>query len=264
MKHLKSTINDLRKLFESSITVKDIAEPFASFDASSDVSFVKKFMVKRDYDIIGVRKDGLIQGYAIKQELLSKTLEKYIKPFKEEELLDERASLNEVFDKLECRSHLFILVFGQIGGIVTRGDLQKVPVRMWLFGLVSLIEMQLLRIINEYYINFKWKAHIKKDRLVKAKEIYEERRNDDTNIGLTDCLQFADKYTIILNDDELRKILSLENSKTKCRKLFKDLRKLRDKLAHVQNLITGKWEEINILVKNAEQLLEKFQQFSKP
>lgn len=193
IKHLKSTLSDLRKLFESSITVKNIAEPFASFDAGSYVETVKDFMDRKDYDIIGVRKDGLVDGYARRKDLSGKTLEEHIKKFNEEDLVDEIAPLKEVFNKLENRSYLFVLILGQIGGIVTRGDLQKVPVRMWLFGVVSLVEMQLLRIIKEYYENDKWQSYITEKRLNEANKIRNQRQKDDTNIGLADCLQFLDK-----------------------------------------------------------------------
>ena len=76
MKHLKSSLVNLRELFESSITAKDIAEPFTSFDIDSSSAIIKKFVDAKDFDIIGIRKEGLMAGYAVRDELFEDTLEK--------------------------------------------------------------------------------------------------------------------------------------------------------------------------------------------
>jgi hypothetical protein len=257
MKHLKSTLSDLRKLFESSITVKDIAEPLASFDAGVDVKTVQDFMDREDYDVIGVRRDGLVDGYAVKNEFLGKTLGENIKSFEKEDLLDERTLFKEVFRKLKDRRCLFILILGRVGGIVTRGDLQKVPVRMWLFGLVSLIEMQSKNIISFYYKNEKWKSKLKRKRLKEAHKIQKDRKNKNLDIGLVECLQFCDLRDLINCNDKLRRYLNM--TRRKGDKLFKDLEENRNKLAHAQDIITGNWPGIVDILNDAESLLNKLE-----
>ena len=70
MKHLKSSLSDLRRIFEENITVRYLAPPFVSFDESRAAREVRTFMdPPRDYDVVGVRKDGLIEGYVNRDDL---------------------------------------------------------------------------------------------------------------------------------------------------------------------------------------------------
>jgi hypothetical protein len=63
LKHLKSSSQNLRKIFERNITVKEIAEPFASFDIEHPADRVQSFMDEKDYDVVGVMENGVIAGY---------------------------------------------------------------------------------------------------------------------------------------------------------------------------------------------------------
>lgn len=62
MKQLKSSINDLRKIFEKSITASYITEPLCSFDETANAIVVKKFMDEKDFDVIGIRKYAKHRG----------------------------------------------------------------------------------------------------------------------------------------------------------------------------------------------------------
>ncbi len=263
MKYLKSSLQNLRELFESSITAKALAEPFTSFDIDSHTAYIKKFMELKDFDIIGIRNEGLISGYAVRSELSENLLEKHLLPFAEDELLSEKDPMIELFSKIRASSNstVFVLVFGQVTGIITRGDLQKIPVRMWLFGLISLIEMQLLRIIQAYYPTEDWisLSLITDERLNKAKEVLKDRQQDNIAIDLADCLQFSDKYSILLKNKEFWLNLGFK-SKASAERFFNHLRVLRDNLAHAQDIITGKWPTIVDLIIEAEQVLKNLEQ----
>lgn len=69
MKHLKSSLEDLRELFEHSITFRHISEPLVSFDSNHLAAQVRRFMEEKDYDVVGVREDGLVSGYAKRDDL---------------------------------------------------------------------------------------------------------------------------------------------------------------------------------------------------
>jgi hypothetical protein len=146
-----------------------------------------------------------------------------------------------------------------VSGIITPGDLGKMPVRMWLFSLVSMIEMQMLRIIKKKYPGNSWKKYISsEERLHNTEEIFKELQNNNQAIELIDCLQFCDKRDIILEDEDILK--KLKYSKNKFDELLKDLENLRNNLAHAQNIITTKWPNIIILSKEAEDLLTRFEE----
>jgi hypothetical protein len=145
---------------------------------------------------------------------------------------------------------------GHVSGIITKGDLQKAPLRMWLFGLLSLIEMQLLRLIRTTYPDDTWTQLLSYGRLGKAQQFLEDRQRRNEAIDLADCLQFADKRSIVAKSDSLRAALGF-NSKSQADKQLQELEHLRNELAHAQDIVTGRWPDLVRLASSAEHLLER-------
>ena len=85
---------------------------------------------------------------------------------------------------------------------------------MWLFELISLIEMQFLRLIRDGWPVESWikPEMISPDRLEKAREMLAERQRRNEAFDLTDCLQFGDKTTIVLKNKRLRVALGFEKN----------------------------------------------------
>lgn len=256
MKHLKTSFHDLRYLFDRSISARHLAETLTSFDVEANASIIYAFMKEHDYDVIGVRRYGLIVGYAKKLDLMDGTLADHLIEFLPSDIVDDEAPLIDVFTAIRHSPQLFVQMLGRIGGIVTRGDLQKVPVRMWLFGLISLIEMQLLRIIRESYSDDSWQQILSPARLESTKNVLTDRQRRNEAIDLADCLQFSDKRDVVMESNERRTKLGFD-SKQSCDNFFKDLEELRNNLAHAQDIITGYWPKIVDLAEKAERLLQQ-------
>jgi len=258
LKQLKSTSQNLKDLFDQNITVKYIAEHFKSFDYFADAPEVMGFMEKSDYDIVGIRKNGSIIGYVKRSDLQDGFCETYILQFDPSEQIPDTTPLIEVLKMLRNRPSLYIVYLNEIVGIVTKGDLQKLPARMWIFSLISLLEMQLLRLIRSFCLNDSWQEHLKQCRLNAAQKVLDDRKNRNENLDLADCLQFCDKRDIILNSSAILK--SIEVEKTATKKLLTKAEKIRNKLAHAQDIITGSWPEIAEIVENIETLLNQCEQ----
>ena len=258
MKHLKSSLSDLRRIFEENFTVRYLAPPFVSFDDSRAADEVRTFMDQpRDYDVVGVRKDGLIEGYVNREDLGPGVLNDYLKPFEPNLLLDESANIRDAL-RLLCKPphRVYVQVLGRVSGIVTKGDLQKLPVRMWLFGLISLVEMQLLRLIRYGWLDESWKKLISTQRLVDTQKLLNDRQSRNERIDLADCLQFCDKRDIVLENDKLRTELGFK-SKGTGEKTLTQLENLRNNLDHAQDILEGRWRELFNLVVAAEDILDR-------
>lgn len=211
-------------------------------------------MDKKEYDVVGVRTNGIINGYACRRDLAEGLLSKYFMEFDLSELLPDTTSIPEVLKVIINFNHVFISSFGIVAGIITRGDLQKVPIRMLLFSLISLIEMQMLRIIHERFPENSWDKLISPGRKEKAKKLFRDREKKNEEIDLVDCLQFCDKYEIISKTEDFLEKLQY-NKKEFCT-LLEDLKKLRNNLAHSQDIITANWPSIINLSKTAEEFLK--------
>lgn len=256
MKHLKSSLSDLRQIFERNITVRHLAAPFVSFDESSTAAEVRAFMDRRDFDVVGVRREGLITGYVNRADLQTGILDDYFKPFEPDLLLDESANILDALYRLRESPRVYVRAMGQVSGIVTKGDLQKAAIRMWLFGMISLIEMQLLRLIRTRWNKKSWTKLIREKRLEDARKLLRDRRRRNEAIDLADCLQFCDKRDIVLSHENLHIALGFP-SKTDAGRVLKQLEKLRDDLAHSQDIITSRWPGLVDLAGAAEKVLER-------
>jgi len=256
VKALKTSLQEMREIFDRSINVRDIAESLASFDSIQQANQIREYLEQRDFDVVGVREDGVIKGFAKKEDLTSGLMADHVIEFSEKNVLPERAPLLQVFKVLRQSQQVFVILKDQVWGIVTRGDLQKGPVRMWLFGLISLLEMNFLRMIRTCYPDASWKKLLKAKRINKAECILRDRKQRNEATDLVDCLQFCDKVDIILKTGELMSALGF-SCKKEVDMLLGKLENLRNELAHSQDIITGSWPEICDLADAAESILPK-------
>jgi len=127
---------------------------------------------------------------------------------------------------------------------------------MLLFGLVTLLEMQLLRLIGVYYPHDSWQKCLRNHRLEDAIKL-RDRRPIKEVLNLVNYLQFCDKRQIILSSSTARQHLGFTSVKSGAR-LLKAAEYLRDKLAHAQDLVAGSsWPEIIDLAQEIERLIER-------
>jgi hypothetical protein len=211
-------------------------------------------MELKDFDVVGVRRDGEVVGYVDRADLGKGTLEKHVKEFPSHLLLNETNSIVEAMELLSKSMYVFVLIMDQVSGIITKGDLQKTPVRMWLFGILSLLEMQFLRLIRDSYPKDEWKSMINPGRLEKAQAMLNDRKRRNEAIDLADCLQFADKRTIILQNEHVWRGFGFLR-KREAEDYFEKLEELRNELAHAQDIISGRWPGLVSLAKRAEKVL---------
>jgi hypothetical protein len=121
--------------------------------------------------------------------------------------------------------------------------MQKPPVRMWLFGIVTLVEMRFAELIERHCPADGWKKYLSEARLQKAHALLQERSRRNQTLQLFDCLQFSDKGQIIARDEELRK-WTVFASRSQAEETTKRLEQLRNNLAHAQDILTSDWSTI--------------------
>ena len=247
-----STIENLRRVFTEGFTARDIAEPLISFDAATAASEVLDLMNQRNFDVVGLRKDGVVAGYVERDRLRGSVCGEHIQAI--EAPISDSASLADVVLGLAKSPRLFVRVLGAVGGIITMSDLQKPPVRMWLFGMISLMEMRMTRLIEVNCPGDSWKQYLSESRLQKAEALLEERKRRSQNLELLDCLQISDKGQIIARHEEIRRLTKMQ-SRRQTEQVVKMLESLRNNLAHSQDIISCDWETIVELCKDMERVI---------
>ena len=233
----------VKRIFTETFTAKHIAEPLASFDADASCAAVRDFMQARDFDVVGIRNEGQILGYVEKAWLGDGACGQFRRGFDDVTVLDDNTPLLRVLLTLNQAPFGFVTAFGTVNGIIARADLQKPAVRMWLFGMVTLIEMRFAELIELHFPDGAWKKHVSEARLQKAQTLLEERRRRNQMVHLFDCLQFSDKGQIIARNEEIRN-RTIFASRSQAEAAVKSLEQLRNNLAHAQDLLTTDWDTI--------------------
>lgn len=250
-----SSYKNLRSLYEQNITVNSISETMETCNLNDAAEMIQSMMGIKDYDVMGIEDNGIVIGYVVRNELKEGLCQKYYRSFSPTDLVSESTPLIDTLFFFKETERIFILEGNRVTKVVTLADLQKPPIRMLLFGLISLLEMHLYRIINQYFPEDTWNVHLSTKRITLAEELFSSRKALNEAIQLSDCLQICDKRDIVLNESPLRELLGIE-SKSKGKHFFKNLERLRNNLAHSQNINTqNSWHEMFLLIEQTEKLL---------
>lgn len=238
----------IRRIFTESFRVADIAEPLTSFDESTDAGIVARFMDAADYDAVGIRRDGRVIGYVERGK--STTIE-----FNAGNVLADSTPLAGAVHSLSESPRVFVTVLGEVGGIITKSDMQKPPVRMWLFGIVTMIELRYTRLIAELCPDESWRQYLSEGRVKKAEELLAERRRRARgDLALLDCLQLSDKGQVVARNEEIRR-LTIFTSRNQAEEGIKMLEGLRNNLAHAQDIVATDWDAIVNLSRQLQRVL---------
>ena len=247
----------LRRLFLEGFSAMDVAEPLVSFDETAKAETVYQFMQEKRFALVGVRKKGLVEGYVRREDLISGTCGDHFQPFTpEDDLVPDTANLIDVVNSLAINQQCFVTILDRVGAIITLTDLEKPPMRMFLFGMITIIEMTLTEILRQRYTNDSWQELLSEKRLEMAKKLQEERNRRGQQVELLDCLQFGDKGWILTYDEELRESLG-HKSRRETRNAIKEFETLRNNLAHTQEIIPSGWQRIVIACSRWESNLDK-------
>ena len=238
----------LLRLFADAFTAQDIAEPLASFDRARKTGDVGQVMSDRGLAVAGVRFRGELVGYTLRADLDRDVSQLTARPFRTDQILDARAPLSDVAQALIRHDHCFVRAFGQIGGLITRDDMQKPVVRMWLFGIVTIIEMALTEEVRRQHPQGGWTGLLSENRLRKAEALRQERLRRDQASDLLDCLQLGDKADVAFRDPEVMDLFALD-SRQAAKRFVGDLESLRNNLAHGQDIVAYDWPQIARMVR---------------
>lgn len=247
-----TTIDSMRRIFTEGFHARDIAEPLLSVDADMPTPALRTWMRQRGLQLVGVRCDGQVAGYVEFGDLQDATCGEALRPI--EAPVADSTPLPDVVLRLSDTPHLFVRVLGAVGGLITRHDLEKPPVRMWLFGMITLLEMRTTRLIEIHFPHDSWRASLPTSRIEKAEQLREERKRRGQSVALIDCLQITDKGQIIAKNADLRNLTRFE-SRRQVEQAMKMLESLRNNLAHSQDIISCDWEIIVGLSRDLDRVI---------
>jgi len=248
----------LRRFFYDGFTAGDLAQPLISWDAERPAAEVRALMETACLRLAGIRRGGLVEGFVLRDQLDGGSCGDCASPFDSHHLIDPRAPLHEVVMALEDHDGLFLAPFGSVAGIVTRTDLEKPQGRMWLFGLLTVVETAITESLRSNYPGESWQDLLSPGRIQRARAIQDERRRMGERSELLDCLQFGDKGYALFKDAEIREQFGF-SSRQQARDVMRDIERLRNALAHTQPVVPGHWSTILRFAAALDRILELYQ-----
>ena len=186
------------------------------------------------YDYLPVKDDGSIIGLFCArsygtQPLADGTVGDAMDGLSDANLIGAEASILDFLKEVDAKPFRLVVSGGGIRGLVAWSDLQKLPVRTALFGLITGFELTMFAAIkSKYPTGEDWLALLKSGRQDKVRKAIKKSHKSDSDVDALLYTQFCDKATI------LQECFGLESSK----RLLGRIERLRNKVAHANNYVT--------------------------
>jgi len=240
--------------FMRAFSARDIAEPIASFDTDTAALKAREIMESNGWIVAGLRRAGRIDGYVRCEDLVSGVCGDHHRTFSRGQIVTADASLSEVIFVLTRYTGCYVDMIGDVAGVILREHVQKPIVRMWLFGMITIIEMSVTQRLAEVYPDEQWRELITPGRLQKAETLRDERSRRGTPQKLVDCLQLSDKIQILIKDDAQLAWIGFDSRRV-AKGVAKEFESLRNNLAHAQDIVATDWPQIARMTQRIEVLL---------
>jgi hypothetical protein len=243
------------RLFMEAFAARDIQEALLSFDAATVNRLPPVEWPWANGVIAGVRENGVVTSYLTRDDPAGDGPPR-IRTIDQRQLVALEASLTDVIHVLTHFTYCFVELNGAVVGVIGRADIEKPVVRMWLFGIIILIEMQVVELIRAAWPDSSWIECVSEGRLEKARQLQLERTRRGFAADLLDCLQFSDKMQVAMQNQTFLDTAGFASTSA-AKKVSKDLEALRNNLAHGQDVTKHDWPQIVRLARRIQQMYGK-------
>jgi len=216
------------------------ASPLITCDAQDECANVLARRDLQEFDYIPVTRKGKIIGVLERDKAKSEgTVEEQMRTLEESLLVAAQTPLLWFIRELGNEPYRLVVKDGFIDGIVTRSDLQKLPVRLLTFAYITQLEMLMAQAVRHANLSEnQWLDLLNQNRrkkIFKKREILQIQRLDPPLLELT---EFSDK-AIIVN--------KLYGFGIDFKHDMKRIKELRNKIAHAATYVDTEQEVQNFV-----------------
>jgi hypothetical protein len=244
------------RVFERAFTAQDSAEALLSFDFDRSAKNVAAAMSQARVQVAGIRRNGLVCGFVEAESLGEGSCASFRREFASGQVVVAGSSLMDVIEVLTRYDWCFVSALGTVVGVISRIDMQKPAIRMWLFGIITVAELEFTERIRQKWSGESWIGLLSQQRLENARQLRAERERRKENCKLLDCLQLSDKMEILISDPEELARLGIRTPSA-AKRASRQIESLRNSLAHAQGLVDHDWPQIVRLARHIEQILRE-------
>jgi predicted transcriptional regulator len=250
------------------VQVRHIATtPLCPCLASDSVKAVLEADAWKSYSQIPVRDGdhicGVLERAGCKRD---GTVRDALRILDESILIAAGAPLIEFLDLAAGSAYRLVVDGGKVDGIVTRSDLQKLPVRVVVFTLVTNLELLMADVIRARAVDsLAWNQCLNENRQKIVKVKFDKLSGEDFDLDELTCTDFCDKRTILKSmlgdlpesfNKDLKEIEELRNSVYHAGEYAQDRKQLTIFLDRLQR--TRRWtgelqRQLNGRARNEEE-----------
>lgn len=152
-----------------------------------------------DFTCIPVRQNGEIIGVLERSRTPAQgPVEQCMRRLVGSMLISAGASLAELIPHLEQSTYRLVVTEGGITGIVTRSDLQQLPVRLYAFALITHLELLMREIIAKHYPNNDdWFVLLPNKLRKSIEKDWRNLKERDLTISKLECASLSAKCNIL-------------------------------------------------------------------
>jgi hypothetical protein len=171
-----------------------------------------------------------------------------------DQVVGKANSLTDVIEVLTRHDWCFVTAFGSVAGVISRREVQKPAVRMWLFGIITVAELEFTERVRQKWPDESWTGLLSPERLEMARQLRAERERRKDSCQLLDCLQLGDKLEILMSNAEARAEIGIPTPSA-AKRASKQIANLRNSLAHAQGFADQDWPQIVRLARHIEAMV---------
>ena len=204
---------------------------------NESLSAVVPQSTEKQYDYLPVTNDdggeivGLLHARECAQHASgTECVREHFRPLSEGDLIGANASILDFIRDADSKPRRLIVSESEITGLVTVSDLQRLPVRVALFALVTGLERTMAGAISKQYEDEnEWRELLSERRREKVREKVAKSKQDDRFVKTLLFTEFCDKRDILLH------FFPSSLSKTKLRRQLEEIEELRNQVAHASD-----------------------------
>jgi len=233
-----------------SIPVGIISEPLVSYDKKKPYTDAVSNMNASRFDVAGVVDyAGNVLGYIDSKGKLSGVCgdKNHVHPFDPGSLVTDAMPLAEAGFLVARRRRIFILERNKVTSIATRADLQKAPVRMMIFGIITVLEMHLTDVLRREWPGEEWREYeLFTPKQVKAiQDAFRQAKKRNDEIDIFGCMNLYHKCLLACATDnvvESLRTMGFDNLESE----LAAIRTLRNAVAHGTSLVASNrsWNKV--------------------
>jgi hypothetical protein len=204
--------------------------------AGEDGESLRRELEELGYDQTLVRESNEdVSHYVLREKLRAGPVRLHSSKIEISQVTHASTPVLDVAPAVVSKGFLFVSAHRGVWGVITRADLQKVPVRVAIFGLLTSLELGMRDTVVRHAKNSDPLHLISAPRRAAAMALHAERVKRRQELRKIDCCQLADLGTMA-SRLELHESVFHSTSKGRFAKDFKRVSDLRNSIAHGNNL----------------------------